>query len=184
MTLWLVRHGETDWNNAGRIQGHTDIPLNENGRKQARKAAQRLAEQRFDAAYASDLSRARETAEIIAAAHGLPVQTDPRLRERSHGSLEGYFYQDIRLKHPDLIEALRADPVCTSMPGGESVADTAARMAAAADDLAARHPGGVLLVATHGLSLATLYCLANDLPLSRVREYIPENTAVIVIHWG
>ena len=183
VTLWLVRHGETDWNDAGRIQGHTDIPLNETGRRQARNVARRLASQSFAAVYASDLSRARETAEIIAAEHCLPVQTDARLRERCHGQLEGYFYQDVRTQHPHLIAALRADPVRTPMPGGESVADTAERMAAAADDLAERHPGRDILVATHGLSLAALYCLANDLPLSKARDHIPDNAAVIIIQW-
>ncbi len=92
-TLLLVRHGETDWNAARRIQGSTDIPLNETGRAQARATAEVLAERFADAApivVSSDLSRARETAEIIAAALGVPgPQTYPQLRERAYGVAEG-----------------------------------------------------------------------------------------------
>src|SRR5581483_12433051 len=80
-TLLLVRHGETDWNSERRWQGHADEPLNETGRAQAREVADELADRSIDAVYSSDLSRARETAEIIAARLGLSVTTDARLGE-------------------------------------------------------------------------------------------------------
>src|SRR6476659_10216608 len=84
-TLILVRHGETDWNAAGRLQGHTDRPLNDYGRTQAKRLAEQLAGDGIAAIYASDLSRARETAESL----GLPVLVDPDLREKNWGSWEG-----------------------------------------------------------------------------------------------
>ena len=88
-TLLLVRHGETDWNAEGKLQGHTDRPLNDYGRRQAQALADRLAGEAIDAVYASDLSRARETAEILGARLGLPVVVDPDLREKNWGSWEG-----------------------------------------------------------------------------------------------
>ena len=89
LTVAFVRHGLTDWNLEGRMQGHTDIPLNVTGRQQAAALATRLQKECWDAVYASPLSRARETAEIIARRLDLPVETDERLLERGHGQIEG-----------------------------------------------------------------------------------------------
>ena len=88
-TLLLVRHGETDWNAEGRLQGHTDTPLNDYGRRQARTLADELAGEPIDAVYSSDLARARETAEIVGGRLGLTVVVDPGLREKNWGSWEG-----------------------------------------------------------------------------------------------
>lgn len=87
--LTIVRHGETDWNAAGKIQGHTDIPLNEKGRGQAHALAEKFAKIPFTRCYSSDLKRASETAQIIYSPHQLPVLTDHRLRERYFASWEG-----------------------------------------------------------------------------------------------
>src|SRR5919112_2688628 len=94
-TLLLARHGETDWNRELRIQGSSDIELNELGRAQAHALAQELEHVELDAIYASDLSRARATAEAVAASHGLEVRLHPRLRERSFGGWEGFTREDI-----------------------------------------------------------------------------------------
>jgi broad specificity phosphatase PhoE len=88
-TLLLVRHGETDWNAEGRLQGHTDRPLSDLGRRQARQLAGELASEELDAIYSSDLARARETAEIVGERLGLPVVLDPDLREKDWGTWEG-----------------------------------------------------------------------------------------------
>src|SRR3954451_10202115 len=87
--LLFVRHGETDWNAEGRLQGHTDRALNEYGRRQAHELADRLVGDGVAAIYASDLARAKEAAEIIAARLDLPVVVDPDLRERNWGNWEG-----------------------------------------------------------------------------------------------
>ncbi len=93
-TVTFVRHGQTDWNVEDRIQGHSDIPLNECGRSQAKELAEELKDCHFDLVYSSDLSRAHETARIIVEGRGLSVQTDQRLRERDCGVWEGRFSKE------------------------------------------------------------------------------------------
>ena len=139
-TLLLVRHGETDWNAEGKLQGHTDRPLNDYGRRQARALAERLAGEEIEAVYASDLSRARETAEILGAQLGLPVAVDPDLREKNWGNWEGLT--------PD--ERLRIEYE------GESSDDHRARTLRAVERIVERHPAGRVVVVTHGGSLRRL----------------------------
>src|SRR4051812_15965596 len=136
-TLVLARHGETDWNASGRLQGHTDRPLNDYGRRQARELADRLAGDGIAAIYASDLSRAKETAEIVGAGLGLPVVIDADLRERNWGSWEG-------------LTASERDTV--AFEGGTSRAHRE-RLMRAVRRIAERHPGQRVLVVTHGGSM-------------------------------
>ncbi|HUP31938.1 MAG TPA: histidine phosphatase family protein [Gaiellaceae bacterium] len=144
-TLLLARHGETDWNRELRIQGSSNIELNELGRRQARALAQELEHVELDAIYASDLSRARATAEAVAAFHGLEVRFDARLRERSFGSWEGFTREDIAA----LPEGSRHD--------GESDDEVRERMLEAVQAIADAHPGEQVLVVAHGGSLNTLW---------------------------
>ena len=123
-TLLLVRHGETDWNAEGRLQGHTDRPLNEHGRNQAKELADRLAGEGADAIYASDLARAKETAEIVGARLGLPVMIDADLREKNWGNWEG----------------LTGDERAHVEFEGESTADHRERVLRAVERIAERHP--------------------------------------------
>ncbi len=133
-TLLLVRHGETDWNAEGRLQGHTDTPLNDYGRRQARSLADELAGDAIEAVYSSDLARARETAEIVGARLGLPVDIDPDLREKDWGSWEG-----LTGSERDAVEL-----VC------ESTEEHRERVLRALRRIAERHPGGRVVVVTHG----------------------------------
>ena len=106
--ILLVRHGETDWNATGRIQGHNDTPLNAAGRQQALRAAQRLALQPVRGLYSSDLARAYETAMIIGEPLGLTVVTSPRLRERRYGAWEGLTAAEIQARYPEQFAMWRA----------------------------------------------------------------------------
>ena len=99
-TLLLARHGETDWNREGRCQGWADPPLNEAGREQARRLRDQLRETPFDAVYSSDLRRAHETAEIVAAPHDVPVIADPGLREIDVGSWSGLTHAELEQRFP------------------------------------------------------------------------------------
>jgi len=137
-TLLLVRHGETDWNADGRLQGQTDRPLSDFGRRQARQLADELAEEELEAIYSSDLSRARETAEIVAERLGLPVVLDPDLREKDWGTWEGL----------TAVERDRVEFV------GESTEAHQERILGALRRISERHPGeGRVLVVTHGGSM-------------------------------
>jgi broad specificity phosphatase PhoE len=144
-TLLLARHGETDWNRELRIQGSSDIALNELGREQAAALAEELADVELDAVYSSDLARARATAEAVAATHGLDVRLDPRLRERSFGSWEGLTREDIA----EFPEGSRHD--------GESDAEVRARVLEAIEEISRMHPGEQVLVVSHGGALNTLW---------------------------
>jgi len=144
-TLLLARHGETDWNRELRIQGSSDIGLNELGRRQAQFLAQELTDVELDAIYSSDLSRARATAAAVAATHGLEVSLDPRLRERSFGSWEGLTREDISTFPPG------------SRHDGESDDEVRVRVLAAVEEIAANHPGQQVLIVSHGGALNTLW---------------------------
>jgi broad specificity phosphatase PhoE len=181
--LWLIRHGQTDWNLEGRYQGQSDAPLNAAGRAQAERLARRLTGNSFAALYSSDLQRARETAEIIGAQIGLRTQCDKRLREINQGEWEGQLVTEIIVRYQRAWAAREIDPLGARAPGGESVAEVAARAAEAADAIARRHPGGIVLVVSHGLTLATLLCRARGRPLSEAYQAIPENAVPEAIGW-
>ena len=135
--LLLVRHGETDWNADGRLQGQTDRPLSDFGRRQAQRLADELADEELEAIYASDLSRARQTAEILGGRLGLAIVLDPDLREKDWGTWEGL----------TAIERDRVEFV------GESTEAHQERILRALSRIAERHPGGRVLVVTHGGSM-------------------------------
>ncbi len=182
-TLYLVRHGQTDWNVLGRYQGHTDLPLNAVGQAQAQALARQLTGNPLAAIYSSDLRRARETAEVLAEALGLAVQPDPRLREMNLGAWEGQTVAEIVQRYPEAWAARTRDPLHARAPGGESVVEVAGRVTAAAESIAAVHPASQVLVVAHGVVLATLCCLARRQPLADVYNAIPDNGRPVIVRW-
>lgn len=150
--FWVVRHGETTWNLDGRYQGQTDVPLSAVGVLQASSLAERLTSQRFDAVYTSDLTRAVQTARLVAERleGSPPVQHEHDLREIDVGELSGLLMTDIRTRYADYLRALGEDSWGTRRPGGESMEDLFARAGATFHRLRAAHPGGRVLVFTHG----------------------------------
>jgi 2,3-bisphosphoglycerate-dependent phosphoglycerate mutase len=148
--LLLVRHGETDWNADGRLQGHTDCPLSDYGRRQAQALAEQLAAgEELGALYSSDLARARETAEIVGARLGLPVLPDPDLREKNWGSWEG-----LTADERDAVEFV-----------GETTAAHRERTLRALQRIAERHPVAHVLVVTHGGSIRRAQAAALGIAL-------------------
>ncbi len=153
-TLYLARHGETEWNRIGRWQGATDIPLSEVGRAQARLLAERLRDRGINQVYASQLSRALETAQIVAADLGAPAPTaDPRLRERGYGAFEGLTRGECAERFPGVWERYLADRRAVP-PGAEPQAQVTERITAAMVEVAAaadkRSDSGAILVVSHG----------------------------------
>lgn len=166
-TILLARHGETDWNRDGIWQGWADPPLNETGRAQARELAEQLRDVPFDAVYSSDLQRARETAEIAAAPHGVPVVTDPGLREIDIGSWSGLTRAEIEERFPD-----------GERPGGETREQHASRVLEAVERIARENPGRRILLVTHGGTMRALHGHVTDEPFHPVA-----NCGVLELHF-
>ncbi len=152
--LLLVRHGRSEMNAERRVQGWLDSPLDALGRSQAEAVAQRLRLESPEALYTSTLRRARETAEIIAAALDLPLVDDARLRERNVGDIAGMNSEEIDAQFPGLMKRWRESRLVTP-PGGEERDDFWGRVTAAFDDITTRHPDGAVTIVTHGGVLAT-----------------------------
>ena len=176
--LCIVRHGETDWNAEGRVQGQLDIPLNAVGHAQARAVAAALAGHAFAAIHGSDLARVRETAAPAAAALALPVSCAAALRERHYGSFEALTYKEARERFPDAYARFgRRDPDfdCGS---GESLRAFNARALDAVRGLAERHAGESILVFTHGGVLEMVHRHARAMELSAPREFEIPNAGI------
>ena len=165
----LLRHGQTEYNAGGRMQGHLDTMLTDEGRAQAGAAAPLLAGIRFDRIVSSDLSRALDTATVVAEATGLPLSVDKRLRETNLGMWQGRTVAEIEIDDPGAITAWRSDPRWTP-PGGESRVDVVNRSLPVVEELDTSYAGdpderSVLLVA-HGGMIAGMVCGLLDLPES------------------
>jgi 2,3-bisphosphoglycerate-dependent phosphoglycerate mutase len=173
-----VRHGETAWNVATRIQGQLDIGLNDTGRAQARRVAQALAHEALDAVYASDLQRAADTARAIAERQGLPLHTDRALRERGFGAFEGLTWADVEQQHPQASLRWRQRDPSFGPPGGEALEAFVKRAVAAIAAIAARHRGQHIAVVTHGGVLDALYRAAGRIPIDAPRTWQLGNASI------
>jgi len=182
--ILAVRHGETAWNRDTRIQGHTDIELNDHGRWQADRLAHTLREEPIAAFYASDLSRALDTARAVAQRHGAAVHTHTGLRERCFGQFEGHTWAELEALHPTETTAWRQRAPDFAPPGGESLLQLQARVVATVTELASRHPGEQVLMVAHGGVLDILYRAATRLALQAPRSWTMTNTAINRLLWS
>ena len=179
--ILLARHGETAWNALGKLQGHTDIALNDVGRDQARALAASFRDAGITAIWTSDLSRARETGEIIADLLGLAAPTvDPELRERQFGVFEGLTRHECAVQHPEAWQLWLAQT--GTPPGGESRGDAAARLGRALRRIAATAAteGGPALTVSHGavMRLYLIDLLGTSVPV------MANGTTYVVEHDG
>ena len=181
--LIAVRHGETAWNVDTRIQGQIDIGLNATGLWQAQRAGQALADEDIGVVYASDLSRAWQTAEEIARPHGLAVQPEPRLRERAFGHFEGLSFAEIEATLPVQAKLWRERDPEFEPDGGESLLVFRDRVTGVASELAARHPGELVVLVAHGGVMDVLYRAATRQALQAPRTWQLGNAAINRMLW-
>lgn len=174
----FIRHGETAWNAVRRIQGHLDLPLNANGIAQARALANSLRGEDFAALCSSDLERARHTAEAVAHVLHLPIHIVPALRERHFGVFQGLTYEECAQRHPAEHARMRAREPDFAIPGGESLSAFRQRVLDSVAELARRHAGAQVLVATHGGVLDMLHRRATGRSLEAPRECAIPNAAL------
>ena len=154
-----MRHGETAWNAAKRVQGQADVPLNRAGRRQARAAAHRLDDVDLVAVYSSDLSRALDTAHPIAQRHGLEVATDPAFREVDQGDWEGLTNDEVRARWPELWGPARH---FSQRPGGETPEQVLKRALEGLARVVEHYPSGAVVVVSHGGTIRWISAAALD----------------------
>ena len=181
--LIVLRHGETAWNVDTRIQGQLDIGLNATGVRQAQQLGEALADETVAAIYASDLARARDTALAVAGPLGMEVVAEPRLRERAFGQFEGRTFADIEANSPDEARRWRTRDPDFEPEGGESLIVFRRRVTAVASELAARHPGALVVLVAHGGVMDVLYRAATGQELQAPRTWHLGNAAINRLLW-
>jgi broad specificity phosphatase PhoE len=177
----LARHGQTDDNREPiRVQGFTDTPLNDTGRRQAAELAERVAAMGIASLWSSDLSRARETAEIVGARIGLEPRLDPRLREAWRGRWEGHRFIDIEREEPDLYAAWRRAGPKWRFPGGESLLEQQQRVLECVREI---HATGELpaLAVCHGGSIRVMLCRRDPRGLDAFHTFEVPNVTVVAL---
>ncbi len=179
--LFIVRHGETVWNREGRIQGHTDVGLSEKGIEQARKLAHRLGPVRFDAAYASDLCRASDTASVILQDRDVPLHPTPGLREYHKGVFEGLTDAELRARYSAEYPGYVAKDLDYAPEGGESTRQVSARMTSAISEIKERHLDGTVLVVGHGGSLRAAMMALLGMPLDANWRFVFGNCTLTIV---
>lgn len=182
--LLLIRHGETDWNRRQCFQGQLDVPLNATGHDQAARLAARLAADKPDAFYCSDLLRARETAAPLASAWGLPPALMPGFREQAFGIFEGLDLAAIQARHAALWQQWVEQRADFALPGGgESMAAFSLRVRGALADIVKHHAGQRVTIVTHGGVLDALWRSAHGLPLHGGRACEIPNAGINRLRW-
>lgn len=176
--ICFIRHGETDWNVAKRIQGQLDIQLNETGRSQALAMAFNAAHYDFYAIYSSDLCRALDTAKRVAERRGLKVNTLPNLRERHFGILQGLTADEAMQQYPEVHASYIVREVNCDFDSGESMLDFAERVKEAVKQLIKQHPNQTIAVVSHAGVLEIIYRQATSRPLHTPRDFVIPNCAL------
>jgi broad specificity phosphatase PhoE len=177
--LYLLRHGETDWNREGRYQGQSDVPLNAQGQKQARFLAEQMADVDVTSLYASDLSRAIDTANAVSKSVNCEVQIVPEFREIHQGEWEGMLFPDIKEKYSKELRDRKSDPLNVAPPGGETVGQFKDRILSGFRKVLGQHKSGdTVVIVSHGFTIAVARVHFSGLDIRDVWEYVPHNTDI------
>ena len=176
----LVRHGETDWNAARRLQGYTDIPLNARGFAQAVQIAKFLKNSnfKFDVLYTSDLQRAKQTANAIEGLYAVSAISHSSLKERHLGALQGLTINEAPLVEPELWQIHLSRDIHHELRGGESILQFANRIKTALQDIQEKHAGKTILVVSHGGALDMMYRIASNQALDAQRVVAVPNASL------
>lgn len=184
MKLYLIRHGQTEWNTQRRVQGAMDSPLTKNGIIQAENAARRLKDIHFAAAFASPQLRAYRTAEIITADHPyLKLEKQPCLREFSFGDWEGHLLDQMQEEEPEKWDVYKKTPSAFTAPNGDCMIARVAESKAFADRLVERYFGENVLCVTHGYAIRIFLAAVLGIPLESTRFFMPGNTAISIVEY-
>lgn len=181
--ICFIRHGETDWNVARRIQGHTDIPLNETGRAQALAMAFNAAHQHFRAIYSSDLMRTMETAQVLAQREDQDVKPFAQLRERHYGVFQGITAAEGAERYPEAYAHYVARDLDYDFETGESLRALAERVSDGIDWLVRHHSGQTIAAVSHSGVLDVIYRRATGRPLHTPRDFVIPNCALNWFHF-
>jgi broad specificity phosphatase PhoE len=183
LCIFLVRHGQTDWNVQRRIQGSKGVPLNKQGVKQAKELAKKFKRLAITCIHSSPVQRARQTAEIIAKPHNLRVKYEKDFRERGFGVIEGYTWEDFRKRYPHLPQ--QEVGIDWRAPKGESLRQTMRRVLTAFKKVTRKHPlGDRVLIVSHG---SALRCLIHQLHGGKPEDFWDskslDNAEIVEVHW-
>jgi probable phosphoglycerate mutase len=183
MQIYLVRHGETEWNRIHRFQGRSDVPMNREGEKQARALAKALKDKPFAAIYTSPLIRAVETASIIKEYHhSVHMITEEGFIEMNLGDFDGMDARSWAAQYPEFQSVWQKHPASVEIPGGESLKQVQARALDTLERITRNHPAdAVLLICSHNFVILTILCHVMEIPLDRFRELKQDNAAFSVL---
>ncbi len=181
MRIFLIRHGESEWNRSRRYTGQQDVRLSALGQEQARRVGQRLTNEPLTAIYASPLQRARDTANAIGKVKRLPVTLRAELAEIHHGLWEGLTVEQVTQQFPDELARWRTTPHDVMMPAGESVAQVAVRAGSAFEHIVTAHCDDTLAICSHEAVLQVILLRALDLPLEYYGKWCFENAAITLL---
>lgn len=179
----FIRHGQTEWNTSGRYQGQSDVPLSAEGLEQARHLAEGFPIDKIDAIYASDLTRAMQTAEAVADRFGLTVHAEPAFRELHFGEWEGLTYDEIVNGWADAMKNFLLHPDVLVVPGGESFQQVQERAMRRLNELLDEHEGQTIAIFAHGAVLRTMLTAALHIPLEYLWSIRQFNTAVNIVRY-
>ena len=180
----LVRHGKTVWNAEGRYQGKMDIPLNEEGKEQARRAGEALKDFPVKAVFSSPLSRCRDTAQEIAKHHGIEVQVKEGFKEIDHGEWEGMLASEVEERYPELLKLWRTKPAEVQMPGGESLKDVYDRAVKAFEEVVSQFsPEDLIVIVGHDATNKVLMCHLLGVDLNKFWAFKQANCGITVLEY-
>ena len=174
----IIRHGETEWNKTGCFQGHSDVPLSAEGRAQAAMLGKNLSVDHVDMIYASDLTRAMETAAPLAQRFGLEVISDPQLRELNFGAWEGRNFNDVNAENPNAMKNFYTDPEQADIPESEPFPEFQRRVAGRVREIVAQERGKRIVIVSHGASIRILFADILSMPIRSIWHVSQLNTAV------